>query len=327
MNTRKIIISASRRTDIPAFYMEEFIAGLDSGEFRVENPYNKKEFTVEAKRENVCCIVFWSKDFGIFLDRYAIEIKKRGFCCAFLFTVNSESEILEPNLPSLKDRLYQAKMLAEEFGPRAVTWRFDPICFYRINGGRIENNLHQFEQIARFMAGIKVKRCITSFCDLYPKVMKRAESIPGFSFVDPSLSRKKEVIESMARITIPLGIKFELCCEPELAKAFTVKTPLRPERKTDLFSCPEEIGANHEIFKHDMIGPASCINAAYLTELSGEKASLARDTGQRKDKGCGCHASKDIGSYSRQPCMHSCLYCYANPVKKQNREPQWISNR
>jgi hypothetical protein len=284
----KIVISASRRTDIPAFYMEWFMAQVRQGFFEVVNPYNQRAFRVPGTPEVVHTIVFWSKDFGPFIHgRYAKTLEKMGYHLFFNFTINSEDPLLEPNVPPLADRLEQLQSLCERFVPESVQWRFDPLCFYQVDGGPIRDNLGQFERVADVATTLGVKRCVTSFMDDYPKIRKRTSRLAGFSFFDPPLAGKLETLTGMERCLTERGIALSTCCEKEIIEAL-----------------PPSSG----------ITQGSCIPNELLMTLFGGKISMERDKGQRVAKGCGCKISKDIGSYALHPCYHNCLFCYANPT-------------
>ena len=104
---RKKIISASRRTDIPAFYIDWFMERIKQGFFNVTNPYNKVTKQVDAHPDKVHTIVFWSKNYGPFLKSGACnELKKMGYNLFFNFSINSEASMLEPRVPSLKNRCH-----------------------------------------------------------------------------------------------------------------------------------------------------------------------------------------------------------------------------
>ncbi|MDA3897170.1 MAG: DUF1848 family protein, partial [Desulfobacteraceae bacterium] len=123
----KIVLSASRRTDIPAFYMDWFMERIDKGFFETVNPFNQKKTIVPATPDHVHTIVFWSKDFARFIDGgFGDRLKKKGFHLFFNFTVNSEVSFLEPNIPPIENRIRQANILCKQFGPEAIFWRFDP---------------------------------------------------------------------------------------------------------------------------------------------------------------------------------------------------------
>lgn len=281
------IISASRRTDIPAFYMPWFMAGIERGVFEVVNPFNRRVRRVAAAVDRVHSIVFWSKDFGPFIrGGYGERLEDAGYHLFFNFTVNSEVPALEPRVPPLSRRLEQLEILCRRYDPRAVAWRFDPICFFRISGGAVADNTEDFERIARRAADCGVRRCITSFVDDYAKVRRRADRLPGFAFVQPDTGRKHALLQHMQGVCAALRMKLETCCEKTLLDTLSPGSGIRP---------------------------SACIPAALIMEIYGGRLSLKRDAGQRVKQGCGCRESIDIGSYDLHPCYHNCLFCYANP--------------
>lgn len=285
MKTR-IVISASRRTDIPAFYMDSFMQGIKRGCFNVKNPFNNSTYTVPATPRDVHTIVFWSKDFGRFISGgYDRILHRAGYNLFFNFTVNTESNLLEPNIPPLMQRIEQAEKLCARYGPQTLQWRFDPICFYRENGN-VKHNLDGFRYIAENLSAIGVSRCVTSFADIYSKMQRRTAHMKNFEWVDPPLEKKIRIVVKMQQALEKLGMDLYTCCEKDVIKA---------------------------LGKDSKIKPSSCIPNRYLAELFGGGISFQKDTGQRGQKGCECMTSKDIGGYADQPCFHSCLYCYANP--------------
>ena len=284
----KIVISASRRTDIPAFYLEWFMAQINRGYFEVENPFNRKVKIVPASPDSVHTIVFWSKNFGAFITKSAgRRLQKRGFNLFFNFGINSDDKVLEPNVAPLKERLEQLRHLSDEFGPAAINWRFDPICFFKNAGGAIENNIGQFNQIADKAAQCGISRCITSFMDHYPKIKKRVAGTPNFTFIDPPLDSKVDLILDMEKELTSREIQLFTCCEKELVAALP---------------------------SYSTVTHSACIPNHLLKDLFGGDISLRKDSGQRVKAGCGCRVSVDIGSYRLHPCYHNCLFCYANPA-------------
>lgn len=283
----KTVLSASRRTDIPAFYMDWFMEKISAGFFKLENPFNGKVQELPAAPQDIHTIVFWSKNFGPFLEKgYGPKLKQLGYNLAFHFTINSKNTLLEPGIPPLEDRLQQLGRLAEMVPSAAVLWRFDPLCFYRVNGGAVQNNLTDFAAIARVAAAAGISRCISSFMDFYPKIEKRLKEHPGFSFLEPSRRQKKDIILRMENLLAKQEIRLSLCCEKDVLAAL-----------------PAGSG----------IDSAACISHALLEHIYEAKISGRRDRGQRTNKGCRCMEARDIGSYRRQPCLHNCLFCYANP--------------
>jgi len=285
-----IIISASRRTDIPAFYMEWFIKQTEKGRFDVKNPYNNKIRSIPANPCDVNTIVFWSKNFEPFIDgAYGTYLKEKGYNLFFNFTINSDSNLLEPNIPPLNERLSQLNRLSEIFGSECINLRFDPICFYKTNKESLLNNMKDFNKIITSAAEFGIKRCITSFMDHYPKIKKRVSAINGFSFIEPPTEKKIETLIEMGEKALKHNIELFLCCE-----------------KTLLDFLPKNLRINN----------SSCINNVLLAKLYGGNISFKKDYGQRVQKGCGCNVSVDIGSYAKHPCYNNCLFCYANPSDK-----------
>lgn len=284
--TLKVVLSASRRTDIPAFYMPWFMESIERGFFEVINPFNKRVSVVSASTDRVGAIVFWSKNFGPFLaESCGKRLVAEGYRLFFNFTINPPHPLLEPGVPPLADRLRQLKELNRQYGQRAVTWRMDPICWYRSPGGPLENNLAQLDRLMDAVRERGTRRCVTSFLDIYAKVKRRAAA-GAFTFVDPPLSDKIDLLLNLERRMAARGIALQTCCEKEVVEAL-------PGEST--------------------VTPSACISNLRLMSIYGGTLSLRKDRGQRVKAGCGCQVSVDIGSYDRHPCFHNCLFCYANP--------------
>lgn len=291
----KAVISASRRTDIPAFYMEWFMACISRGYFEVINPFNRRIRKVSSTLQDVHTIVFWSKNFDFFMaGGYGERLEKMGYHLFFNYTLNSISPLLEPQMPPLVDRLAQMTRLCKRFDVRAINWRFDPICFFRIGNRSVQNNLDDFSVIADKAAAAGIQHCITSFVDLYPKVIRRAKNETGFAFVDPGTVEKVDTIIELYHILMERNIALQLCCEKEILSLLPLDIHVRP---------------------------GSCIPSERIMNIYGGHLSLRQDPGQRKKLGCTCKVSVDIGSYDQQPCYHNCLFCYANPSSKESVRP------
>jgi len=283
-----VIISASRRTDIPAYYMEWFMEQIRTGAFEIQNPYNGRISQMQATPDKVYCIVFWSKNFGPFFQgNYDKLLIQKGYRLFFNFTINSADPIIEPNTPPLAERLEQLACMSRRFDNRCIYWRFDPVCFYRVTGKAMTNNLCDFSQIADAAHLCGIQTCITSFMDHYPKIHKRTRYIEGFSFEDPPDDQKIHILLEMEDILQSRNIRLVTCCEQELMT---------------------------QLPHYSQIGKSSCIPGELLVETYGGNLSIKKDKGQRTLQGCGCQLSVDIGSYSRHPCRNACLFCYANPI-------------
>lgn len=237
----KEVISASRRTDIPAFYLERLIRFVKRGYAEVVNPYSGKVSRVSLLPETVHTLVLWSKDFGRFLKESG---SFKDYNLYFLFTVN-DMPSLEPRVPPLHTRLEQARELALRFGPRRIGWRFDPVIFH--SKGPL-TPVETYSRIGGEMAKAGIRRSIFSFLDLYGKVRTRIDRL-SLDIVDPPLAVKREYATRLAAQASLLGMSLE--------------------------SCSEIFGET------EGITPSSCIDGRLLSSLAGEPAPLSKDEGQR----------------------------------------------
>jgi len=282
----KQILSVSRRTDIPAFYMPWFMDQIARGKITVINPFNRQARQVDVSPQQTHTLVFWSKNFGPFLeDKYGEALQAMGYRLFFNFTINSQNRLLEPAVPELTRRLDQLRQLSERFGPATIQWRFDPICHFRTRDENTADNLAGFAVIAKAAGACGIGICITSFMDRYRKIDRRAGEY--LRFFEPSMSARIDLLMNMEATLTPLGIDLAVCCEKETLHAL-------PEGST--------------------IGPAACISSERIMAVHGGRLSSRQDYGQRKTAGCGCTVSVDVGSYALHPCHHNCMFCYANPA-------------
>ena len=276
----KTVISASRRTDLPRWFLDDVISWFEDGKAKVKNPFNKQYYTVSLKKEDVHSIVWWSKDYSEYLKKSNFFDDFNQF---FHFTINgysnTELKFLEPGITSnLEDRLSQASQLVHKYGAETISWRFDPIVFWRDKNNRIVNNINDFEYIAQFLSGLGISRLIISFATWYDKCKRRAKK-RDFGYITPGILKMKEKATKLAKIAKKLGMK--------------------------TFSC-----SNNEILVDNLIYKSACIDGELLSKIFKEPASKAKHQGQRYS--CNCTKSKDIGSYD-MICKHRCMYCYANP--------------
>ena len=270
----KTIVSASRRTDIPAFYLDWFIEKINQGYVKVRNPlYRENTYTVSLKKDDVHSIALWSKDFGEFLKKSS-EFK--DYNLYFIFTINN-CKRLEPNVISLDKRINQLEQLVEIFGSQYIQFRFDPIVFWRERGDLLDN-MGGFEEIVQKVSGLGIDNCMFSFANWYQKSINRFNK-HGLQYFDPPLKEKIKILTPMAKYCKNHGVKMYSCCNSKLAVVENVYL-------------------------------AHCIDGNLLSKLFNEKCSIAKAPTR---EGCGCTKSKDIGNYNDQICNHACLYCYAHP--------------
>ncbi len=240
------IVSVSRRTDIPAFYLDWFLDCLLRGHAEVRNPYSGRVSRVELAPEYVHTFVFWSKNFRGLL-RNADTL--RSYHPYFLFTINDMPD-WEPGVPSLSERLDQVRELAARYGPERIGWRFDPVVFRE--KGPVMTTDH-FRRIGEPLAESGVRRVIFSFLDLYGKVKIRNNRI-GLGIVDPPSWVKCEYAAGLAVAASELGLSLESCCEG-LAGV-------------------------------EGVMPSACIDGVLLSRLAGEPSRKGKDSGQRPSCRC-----------------------------------------
>ncbi|MFC1528726.1 DUF1848 family protein [Candidatus Latescibacterota bacterium] len=176
----KEIISASRRTDMPACYLDRLVAFVKQGFAEVTHPWSGEKTSVDLRPENVHTLVLWSKNFSGFLRKSMFFNKYHLY---FLFTINDMPH-LEPGIPALSDRLDQLRELAERFGSESVAWRYDPVIF-TVDGP--VSTVETFERIGEYVRNAGIKRVIFSFLDLYGKVKPSQSFTAVLSFItEPS---------------------------------------------------------------------------------------------------------------------------------------------
>ena len=276
-----MIISASRATDIPAFYADWFFRRLEKGYVRWRNPFSGKDSYVSF--DNTRFIVFWSKNPAPLLP-YLSTLKERGIGCYIQYTLNDyESEGLEPNVPTLTQRIDTFRRFVDVLGYGAVVWRFDPLILTdRIN---IDTLLDKIARIADALVG-RTEKLVFSFADIgsYKKVSRNLRQ-SGINYREWDEKSMREFASRLsAQNRDNWGLKLATCAEC-----------------IDL----SEYGIDHN----------RCIDPELMSRRAPADAVLQNflfnaktDSGQRK--ACGCILSKDIGAYNT--CPHGCLYCYAN---------------
>ncbi len=157
-----MIISASRRTDIPAFYSKWFFNRIKEQYVLVPNPYNPKMISkISLKPDVVDCIVFWTKNPVPILDKLDML---RDYHYYFQFTLNPYGRDIENNLPSVKERIGIFKCLSDKIGKEKVIWRYDPI----LTNKKYDVVFHR-EAFAEIAEGLKdhTEKCMLGFIDHY----------------------------------------------------------------------------------------------------------------------------------------------------------------
>ena len=272
-----MIVSVSRRCDIPRFQFDWFMERLDAGFVDVHNPFNHKQvrrvslvpgtMLPDGNTDGVEAFVFWTRDPRNILAR-AGELERRGFRFYVMVTVTGYPGSLEPNMTETSEVCASMKELAQITGPKRVIWRYDPVFLSSITGE--EFHKRNFNELALKLSG-SVERVIISLYDEYRPAKKRIEAMG----LDTGVSYTGAMFSSMAESARKAGMEIMSCAE---------KTDLSP------------FG----------IRPGACIDSELINELWGLELS-GRDKNQRPN--CLCSKSVDIGRYGI--CTAGCKYCYA----------------
>ena len=293
-----LIISASRSTDIPAFYGDWFMERLRRGYAKWVNPWNGAPVYVSLKDARV--FVFWSKNPAPFVPRLE-EMTRRNIQYLMLFTLNDyEAEGLEPRLPPLEERLQTFKALSRMAGRGRVVWRWDPLLLSGSLG--MEELLDRIRTVGDAISPF-TDQMIFSFIDIarYPKVAQSLR-IRGFGDVrEFSPAEELELAAGLHELNRSWGLTLSACGEERDFSAFGIGAGGCISRDLML----REFGED-QVLRQFLEGPDPGSNP-----LGGTGSSLPphlKDPGQRP--ACNCVVSKDIGQYST--CPHLCAYCYAN---------------
>ncbi len=311
-----VIISASRSTDIPAFYAKWFFNRLEKGYCVWYNPFNQKPSYVSFSKCKV--VVFWTKNPEPIIQ-YLPELDKRGIHYYFQVTLNDYvHEGFEPNVPSVEERVATFRKLAEKIGKERVIWRFDPLIVTKEITPR--ELLKRIWNVGNLLKGC-TEKLVFSFVDVraYRKVqnnlVKETQSFDKATVESAEMSetQRKEMVEGLVKIR---------------------QAWAKDGWKVTMATCGED-------FDYDAYGIAHnrCIDGELMERVFGEDKALVyylrtgklaepdlfgelppipaeckdlKDKGQRK--ACGCMISKDIGMYNT--CRHFCVYCYANTSKE-----------
>ena len=304
-----VIVSASRSTDIPAFYSDWFVERFNGGNGYVKwfNPFNNMPLYVGFKRTRI--IVFWSKNPRPMLECLPNQkespldvIDSSGRNYYFQFTLNDyDAEKIEPRVPPVEERIETFKRLAKRLGRDRVVWRFDPLILS--DSLTVAKLLEKVERLGDRIAE-STSRLVFSFIDIaaYKKVaanlgrggIKAREFLPG---------EMEEIAARIGELAKSWGIKAGTCGEIKDLERFAIEH----NRCIDDRLIVKCFSHDKELMK--FVG-ARFVPGDPLFGVPDrwEPGDYRKDKGQRA--ACGCIMSKDIGEYNT--CLHLCHYCYAN---------------
>ncbi len=274
-----MIISASRRTDIPTYYSEWFMNRIREGFVLVRNPMNIHQISrISLAPGVVDGIVFWTKNPLPMLDKLD---GLKDYTYYFQFTITPYGRDVEPNIPSKNDVIIPAfKRLTDRLGPERVIWRYDPIMLSPKY--TMEYHMQAFEKIASQLKSY-TKKVTISFIDLYRNT---TNNVKVLDLVDLSRERIRELSQALSGIAQSYGLKIDTCAE-----------------EIDL----QQFGIDH----------ARCIDNKLFEKLLGCSLEVDKDKNQRKE--CGCVASIDIGMYNtcKNGCRY-CYANFSEKAVKTN---------
>ena len=253
-----MILSVSRRTDIPNYYSEWFFNRIKEKFVYARNPMNLHQVSkIDLSPEVVDCIVFWTKNPEPMMERLD-ELNEYQYY--FQFTLTGYGKDIERNVPHKKEVIIPTfQELSRRIGKEKVIWRYDPILF--TEKYTPEYHLKAFEQIANALNGY-TKKCVISFVDTYAKNKKSMVEL-GVRELD------KEQIQEFARQLSQIAMRNHM----------------------EIASCAEEIDLEACGIKHN-----SCIDRELIERIIGCKLNASKDKNQRRE--CGCIESIEIGTYN-----------------------------
>lgn len=267
-----MIVSASYKTDIPAFYGAWFGNRLAAGGCWVRNPWNGRRFFVDLRPESVDGFVFWTKNLRPFMAPLAVAAERWPFVVQL--TITGYRPVLEASVVAAERSIADAVAVNAAYGPGRVVWRYDPIIVSSITSTAWHRAT--FARLAAALTGV-VDEVVVSFVQRYRKTernLNRALLAEGATWRDPPVDEKRQLLAELATVAADYGIHLTLCAQPDLVT--------------------------------DDLAAAKCIDLARLSDIAGKPIG-GREKGNRP--GCACAESRDIGAYDS--CPHGCVYCYA----------------
>lgn len=281
-----MIISASRRTDIPAFYAKWFMNRIRAGYCLVPNPFNSNQVAhISLTPQDVDAIVFWTRNPRPLFDSLD-ELNASGYRYYFQYTLLNYPAAIEPHTPECTMALQTFQELADRIGPERVIWRYDPVMVTNLTPP--DWHLETYARLAEALHGC-THRSVISLLDLSANIQKRLKELQmqgvELTNIDPQAPWFPSLLSGLAQAAQKNGM--------------------------EIVSCAEEIN-----LKPYGIRAGKCIDDDYLKAVFGLDVDHTKDRSQRK--ACGCVVSKDVGAYDS--CLFGCTYCYATTNFKRSQK-------
>jgi hypothetical protein len=252
------LISASRRTDIPAFYADWFLERTRAGSVSWVNPFSGEIASVSLDPGDVAAIVFWTRNFAPMM-RHLDELERRGYRYLIHFTLTVLPRIYESHVPPVKTAVAQLRRIAGRVGPDRVLWRYDPILISPETGE--DFHLRAFESLASALEGA-TRQCSLSFVQIYGKV-RRNFTRRGLPLPAPEPEMRRSLAARLSEMGAARGIAVKACCNDDL------------------------VGQG--------VGKARCVDRDQVRRLWPDLEFSAAPAPSRE--GCGCSRSFDVGAY------------------------------
>ncbi len=268
-----MIVSASYRTDIPAFYGGWFMKRLAAGGCLVTNPYGGPPYRVSLAADDVDGFVFWTRNPAPFLPSLE-RICDLGYPFVIQFTVLGYPVAVDRSVPPADVQIETFRRLARVHGPDTLVWRYDPVLLSSLTPPAFHRD--NFAGLCRKLAGL-TDEAVISFVNPYRKTRRNldeASRTHGFGWWEASASEASDLAGEFGRSAAAAGMEVAVCSQPD------VLAPL--------------------------LRAARCVDAERLSRVAGVGIA-SRRKGNRP--GCLCHEARDIGAYDT--CPHGCVYCYA----------------
>jgi len=282
-----MIISASRRTDIPAFYAKWFINRIREGYVLNKNPFNANQVKkIILTPFHVDAIIFWTRNPKPLMP-YLDELDEKGLNYYFQYTITGYPRTLEKNTPHPSKAIETFIELSDKIGKEKVIWRYDPIIFTKYTD--FDEHIRLFNKISKALEG-KTNKVVISFADPYKKITKKLEEIDYSDILDEK-TKLYELAKQISKIA--------------------------ESRNMIVETCSEAIDLDYCNIKH-----GKCIDDTLIEKLFNINLHIKKDKNQRKE--CGCVQSIDIGVYNT--CSHGCTYCYATFSDKTVEKNKLIHN-
>ncbi|MBQ8639363.1 MAG: DUF1848 family protein [Lachnospiraceae bacterium] len=276
-----MILSVSRRTDIPSYYSDWFFNRIRDGYFYVRNPLNPRQLSeIQLSPETVDCIVFWTKNPQPMMARLS-ELEEYPFY--FQFTLTGYGKEIESRVPHKKHVMIPVfQQLSRQIGKERVIWRYDPILFTDVY--TMEYHLQAFRQISESLRGY-TDHCVISFVDTYAKNRKKMKELHVQEPEEASLKRFAGKLAEIAR-----------------------------ENEMTIGSCAETID-----LRECGIEQNCCIDKERIEKIIGCRIRAGKDKNQRSE--CGCVESVEVGTYNTclNGCVYCYANAGDESVRKNSR--------